>query len=332
LITAAARDTDPLRHSGNVHRQTNARRIASSNGHQFDDAIAHVLRDNSSCIFEYSLELAGRQRFFKATLLPTPPQNGDGQLDHPSIAVVVRDVTAQQEAQRELLEKQELYQHLFDANPQPLWVYDTETLHIVAVNDAALHQYGYSREEFLNLAMSDLYLAGDQSRATTANTAFNPDGAWQHSKRDGSVFYAEVTSHELSFNGRCARLVLAHDVTERIETEAALQAAEAKYRSIFENAIEGIFQTTPAGIYLTANPMLARLYGYNSPDELTNSVTDIGQQITSSRAVATNSRAACNRMVMSKISNPLFAAVMDKSSGFRKMRAPSRRERHCSRL
>jgi Amt family ammonium transporter len=192
---------------------------------------------------------------------------------------VVRDVTAQQEAQRELLEKQELYQHLFDANPQPLWVYDTETLHIVAVNDAALHQYGYSREEFLNLAMSDLYLAGDQSRATTANTAFNPDGAWQHSKRDGSVFYAEVTSHELLFNGRGARLVLAHDVTERIETEAACKLPKPSIAASFENAIEGIFQTTPAGIYLTANPMLARLYGYNSPDELTNAVTDIGQQI-----------------------------------------------------
>jgi PAS domain S-box-containing protein len=235
---------------------------------------------------------------------------------------VVRDVTAQQEAQRELLEKQELYQHLFDANPQPLWVYDTETLHIVAVNDAALHQYGYSREEFLNLAMSDLYLAGDQSRATTANTAFNPDGAWQHSKRDGSVFYAEVTSHELSFNGRCARLVLAHDVTERIETEAALQAAEAKYRSIFENAIEGIFQTTPAGIYLTANSMLARLYGYNSPDELTNSVTDIGQQI----YVEPGRRDEFARRMqqdgyVENFESP-FAAAMDKSSGFPKMHAP----------
>jgi Amt family ammonium transporter len=236
-----------------------------------------VLRSGSSCIVEYLLELAGHERFFKATLLPTPLQDGEGQLDNAQcIAVVVRDVTAQQEAQRELREKQELYQHLFDANPQPLWVYDTETSQIVAVNDAALQQYGYRREEFLSRTISDLYFTDN---AAPSGTSFKPDGAWRHSKKDGSVFHARVTSHELLFNGRGARLVLAHDVTERIETEAALQAAEAKYRSIFENAIEGIFQTTPAGVYLTANPMLARLYGYSSPDELTNAVTDIGQQI-----------------------------------------------------
>jgi PAS domain-containing protein len=68
-----------------------------------------------------------------------------------------------------------------------------------------------------------------------------------------------VTSHELVFNGRGARLVLAHDVTERIETEAALQAAEAKYRSIFrERLSKAFFRPRPPAYILTANPMLAR--------------------------------------------------------------------------
>src|SRR5262245_54941148 len=60
---------------------------------------------------------------------------------------------------------------------------------------------------------------------------------------------------------------------------AKLREAEAKYRGIFESAQEGIFQTTPDGRYLSANPALARMLGYDSPEELVSSVTDISRQM-----------------------------------------------------
>jgi len=63
------------------------------------------------------------------------------------------------------------------------------------------------------------------------------------------------------------------------ETIEALRRAEQKYRSIFENATEGIFQTTPEGKYLSANPALARMYGYDSPKELLADLTDISRQL-----------------------------------------------------
>ena len=69
------------------------------------------------------------------------------------------------------------------------------------------------------------------------------------------------------------------DITERKHAEEALQRAEARYRSIFENAVKGIFQTTPEGCYTSANPALAKIYGYDSPDELIVSLTNIGQQL-----------------------------------------------------
>ncbi|NEO85166.1 MAG: EAL domain-containing protein [Spirulina sp. SIO3F2] len=69
------------------------------------------------------------------------------------------------------------------------------------------------------------------------------------------------------------------DITERKATEEALAAAEDKYRSIFENALEGIFQTTPDGRYLDANPALARIYGYDSPADLMVNLTDIQHQL-----------------------------------------------------
>ncbi|MEW6496134.1 MAG: EAL domain-containing protein [Cyanobacteriota bacterium] len=72
---------------------------------------------------------------------------------------------------------------------------------------------------------------------------------------------------------------VARDVTERKRAEQALQQAEAKFRSIFENASEGIFQTTVDGHYISANPALARLYGYSSPDELMERLTDIEHQL-----------------------------------------------------
>jgi PAS domain S-box-containing protein len=70
----------------------------------------------------------------------------------------------------------------------------------------------------------------------------------------------------------------AQDITGQKRAEQALREAEQKYRAIFENAIEGIFQTTPEGTYISVNPALARMYGYDSPEDLM-SVRDIGQQV-----------------------------------------------------
>jgi two-component system, sensor histidine kinase and response regulator len=72
---------------------------------------------------------------------------------------------------------------------------------------------------------------------------------------------------------------LAREIAERQRVEHELRQAEAKYRSIFENAVEGIFQTTPDGHYLSVNPALARIYGYETPDALITSLTDIGGQL-----------------------------------------------------
>src|SRR5207245_5674620 len=68
-------------------------------------------------------------------------------------------------------------------------------------------------------------------------------------------------------------------VANHQRAEEALRQAEEKYRSIFENVMEGIFQTTPDGHYLSANPMLARIYGYDTPGELIATISDINHQL-----------------------------------------------------
>ncbi|MGE0823936.1 MAG: response regulator [Candidatus Binatia bacterium] len=76
-----------------------------------------------------------------------------------------------------------------------------------------------------------------------------------------------------------ANTKLAREVYERKRAEQELRQTEAKYRSIFENAVDGIFQTTPEGQYLSVNPALASIYGYETPEELMTSLTDIGGQL-----------------------------------------------------
>ncbi|MGC1247983.1 MAG: PAS domain S-box protein, partial [Spirulinaceae cyanobacterium] len=76
-----------------------------------------------------------------------------------------------------------------------------------------------------------------------------------------------------------AAFTIGIDITERQQAEERLRQAEAKYRNIFENAVEGIFQTTPEGYFISANPALARIYGYDSPEDLIINLGSIGDNL-----------------------------------------------------
>ena len=127
-----------------------------------------------------------------------------------------------------LLETEERYRALFDGNPHPMWVYDIETLRFLAVNDAAVNHYGYSEEEFLSMTIAQIRPAEDVpiliERVMNAPVVVDARGIWKHRTKSGSIIDVEVSSHELSFGDRRARLVLANDITERKRAEK-VQAA-----------------------------------------------------------------------------------------------------------
>jgi PAS domain S-box-containing protein len=131
------------------------------------------------------------------------------------------------------------YRLVFDNNPQPMWVYDRDTLAFLAVNAAAVHHYGYSQAEFLGMTLKDICPPEDVAavRGNVANTPAELDDTdtWRHRKRDGTIIEVEITSHFLTFAGRPARLVLAHDITER--RQAAIALAERTRRL---EAIRGV--------------------------------------------------------------------------------------------
>src|ERR1017187_5376623 len=104
------------------------------------------------------------------------------------------------------------YRLLFERNPQPMWVYDVETLVFLAVNLAAIEQYGYSRSEFLRMTTRDIRPAQDipalLGSVAQQGVGLEKSGRWKHQKKDGSLIDVEITSIDLDWSGRSARLVL----------------------------------------------------------------------------------------------------------------------------
>ena len=120
----------------------------------------------------------------------------------------------------------EKYAYLFDNNPLPAFVYDLETLRFLAVNHAACLEYGYTPDEFRSIDIRVIRPAEDVpallENIATHHETYQRSGPWRHKRRDGSILLVEVSSHEMQFEGRSARLVVVHDVTERERARADL--------------------------------------------------------------------------------------------------------------
>lgn len=139
---------------------------------------------------------------------------------------VLIDISKEKQLREELQTGQANYKRLFEANPHPMWVYDLDTLAFLTVNEAAITKYGYTRDEFLNMSIRDIRPPEDINRLkdNIANVIKGIDqaGVWQHITKDGRNLSVEIVSHTLTFEGRKAEVVLAHDVTERLRAELAL--------------------------------------------------------------------------------------------------------------
>ncbi len=136
---------------------------------------------------------------------------------------ILQDVTDRATARERLRATQAQYEFLFKRNPLPMWVFDRESLHFIAVNDAMLDSYGYSRDELLASTILEIRPDEDVARLRSAvrlATCDRPQGhVWTHLRKDGSRLRAAIHTHDIDFEGRPARLVLAEDVTERESTE-----------------------------------------------------------------------------------------------------------------
>src|SRR6266404_49567 len=136
--------------------------------------------------------------------------------------------SARRAAEAALLTSERKYRLLFDGNPLPMWVFDRETLRFLAVNDAAIAHYGFSREEFLAMGIADIRPPEEMPKlmqvVSQPVAGLNHTGIWKHRKRDGTNIDVEITSHAIDFGERPARVVLANDVTEKVRAQEQLAA------------------------------------------------------------------------------------------------------------
>ena len=145
-------------------------------------------------------------------------------------------VMQREHGERMLRSSEAQYRLVFAGSPLPMWIYDCQTLKFLAVNEAAVRQYGYSSDEFLSMDLRDIRTEDSASALREHLDALDPDlrstGLWEHRLKDGSVISVEVSGSSISFSERPARLVLAHNVTERRLAQEALRSLNENLESM----------------------------------------------------------------------------------------------------
>ena len=200
-----------------------------------------------------------------------PRDNGELSFTRTQTALV--DITDQHRAEQALRESEERYRSLFETTPNPMYIFDLDSLAFVAVNDAAVRKYGYTRTEFLAMDIMGIRPTDEAERLRAALPKYE-DGketnaqVWRHRLKDGTIIHVEVASRALRIEGRRCLLVVPFDITERLTTEQALRESETRYRELFEKAPVGVYRSSPDGYFLAANPALAEMLGYDSPLEM----------------------------------------------------------------
>ncbi len=154
---------------------------------------------------------------------------------------------------------------LFENNPLPMWIYDSETLGFLAVNHAACVHYGYTREEFSRMTILDLRDTADipklRAYISQAGPTLRHSDLWHHRRKDGSQINVEVASHSIDYQGRAARFIAVYDVTEREKFNTALQESEHKLAEILANVDAQIFIKDKEGRFLFMNRPACELLG-----------------------------------------------------------------------
>jgi len=137
-------------------------------------------------------------------------------------------------SERAMRKSEEKYRFMFENNPQPMLIYDIETLEILEVNLSAINHYGYSRSEFLSMTLKDIRpqedlpaLIKDIERARGGESS---TGEWRHIKKNGEIIIVEITAHTIIHNDRVARHVLILDITERKQAEEDLKNSQELLR------------------------------------------------------------------------------------------------------
>ncbi len=213
----------------------------------------------------------GERGWFELGIQPVPE----------GLFILSLDISERKKSEMDLRDREERYRTLFENLPIPVFTKDREgryTSFNAAESDYwAESPIGHTDHELLPSEIADALRATDLQVMETREPWFGEE-IFQSPSGVHHLLSRKVPLHD--GDGNVIGLLGASiDITERIQAESALKESEEKYRTLFENAPVGIFQSTPSGRYLSVNPTLAYLYGYSSPEAVIKEVTDISSQI-----------------------------------------------------
>lgn len=203
-----------------------------------------------------------------------------------TILTVLYDITDRKQAEQALQRAEQKYRSIFENALEGIYQ-STPDGHYISVNPALARMMGYaSSEEMLSTTHNISREYVDKTGREVFKQLIEAQGSVtgferQSYRRDGSIIW--ISESARAVQDESGNLLyyegIIEDITQRKQAQAALQLAEAKYRGIFENAVEGIFRSSPNGHYVEVNPAMATLYGFDSPQIMCQEVTNISQQI-----------------------------------------------------
>ena len=200
----------------------------------------------------------------------------------PAILNFATDITEEKIADEALKESEERYRSLVELSPGGIFVHlDGE---VQFANRSFARMIGAETPEALRGVRALEFVHTDYRRmvkeravSIVANGKPTPVMEEKFRRLDGSVIDVEVTGFPFNYRGQTAVMVVAEDISRRKKAEALLRESEERYRSIFENAVEGIYRLSPDGRLLDANPAFAHMYGYTTASDMLREVDDIGR-------------------------------------------------------
>ncbi len=243
---------------------------------QFQEVITDVTRSGQLRRLQYPLVLQNRERWFSASITPMAGER---------VLWVARDITEAHFEREEVRRREEVFRLLTENSSDCIGTHTIDG-RLNYISPVVERIYGYRPEELHGLSLFEKVhhahrdlLAGKIDKIV-ANPGSRETCEYQILNKAGEYVWTETTGHVVTReSGELEIHSVTRDISARRETEEALRRAEEKYRSIFENAVEGIFQTTPDGHYLDANHSLARIYGFASVEQLRATFSDIAGQL-----------------------------------------------------
>lgn len=217
------------------------------------------------------------------TVMPLNDENGN----RVGWVSTVRDLTDFQEAVQSLCESEFKYRTLFNSVNDAIYLCEAPgdsglPGRFVAANEMACTRLGYTLEELLSMTPLDVDASEELDHASIRQSLLKHGHATFEAiqlAKDGTRIPVELNTRLTSFNDKQTVIVVARDITEHKRAEEALRKSEEKYHNIFENSMEGIFQSIPGGRLIDVNPAAAHMYGYETPEEMLALVTNIGRQL-----------------------------------------------------